>query len=213
MDLDLDSYTPIVDAIEIQADVIDENSALGTLLPAQAATLAAANQANRDMLDAFLAASEFIRSETDDQSNDLLTIEPDQLADEAEIRVQIAALRSALDGPTTILNLGTVSLDEQLGIDFLNDSLGTEIDASGAILDLALFYEEHPFDLRGVLPTFDESNGVVADSFPDPTFRGVLTAPAPTSPLLSAASLITLGLLGRVRRAHRIRSAFMSHHH
>ena len=197
-DLEFDWYTPIYGRIRIQADIHDENPDLARLRPSRETTLAGASKANRELLDAYLAASAFIRSETDDQTDDLLTIEPEQLADETDFRAQVSALRSSLDGPTAILNVGTAHLDEQVGIDFLNRHLGTEMTERGAMLDLSRFYDDEPFDLRDLLPPFDDRNAVAKASFPDPTFRGVLTpVPEPATPALGAVALMALASLAR----------------
>ncbi len=65
IDLDFDSYTPIEDRIQIQSEVIDANSALGTLIPGHGDALTDANLANRGAIDAYVAASAFIRGEVD----------------------------------------------------------------------------------------------------------------------------------------------------
>jgi hypothetical protein len=61
LDVDLDSYTPILDAIDIQLEVINANVDLAKLRPGAAAALAEANVANRAAAEAYLAASLFIR--------------------------------------------------------------------------------------------------------------------------------------------------------
>ena len=198
LDVDIDSYTPRTTGILIQDDVIDANPDLARLRSGASSALADANQANRDAVGAYFAASNFIRSEVDDQTDDLLTIEPDQLQDEAEIRIQLAALAGSLDTPTSILNTGTTLFDEANIISALNTKLGTNFDNQGAVLDLGLFYDRAPFDVRDVLPTFDAGNAIDDGSFPDPTFGSVLV-PEPGLLASQVASLATLLLILRLR--------------
>lgn len=179
VDIDLDSFTPIEEAIRIQRDVIDANPLFLTLLPRASCSLFEANMANREAIESYLAGSEFIRAEVDPQDEDLFTIEPENLAKEAEVRTHLASLRSSLDCPTLVLNEGTTWIDEANVISALNRELGTAFDSRGVAFDPGLFYEAAPFSPRDVLAPFefDESrsrNFVRNGTYPDPTFRGVL---------------------------------------
>ncbi len=198
LDIDIDSYTPVVNKILVQADVIDPNPNLARLQSGASSALADANQANRDAFAAYLAASTFIRGEVDDQTDDLFTIEPAELDDEAEVRIQLATLVGSLDAPTSILNTGTTLIEEAKILDALNTKLGTNFNSQGAILDLGLFYDQAPFDVRNVLPTFDAGNSVPDASFPDPTF-GVVLLPEPDFIAGQLASVALLSLLFRWR--------------
>ncbi len=201
--IDLDSYTPILSPIPIQTSVVDAHPSLVTLLPGSGSALAEANVSNRAAIDAYLAASASIRSEVDDQTNDLFTIEPTQLVLESEFRMHLASLRSSLDGPTSVLNQGTSTIDEATILEALNTMLGTSFGSEGATLDLGLFYDVDPFDVRDVLPEFDAVNAVQDGSFPDPTFRGVLL-PEPSLPGQLVAAVAALAMLRR-RRGGRSR--------
>ncbi|MDJ0868787.1 MAG: hypothetical protein QNK03_21945, partial [Myxococcota bacterium] len=76
LELDLDSLTPTTVAVRIQQQIIDAHAPLLTFVPGAAAPLAAANEANRAAIDAYLAASRFVRNETDDQADDLFVLPP-----------------------------------------------------------------------------------------------------------------------------------------
>jgi hypothetical protein len=204
--VDIDSYTPLPEIIRIQTDWIDDNPQALELLPTGASSLAQANDANREAIASYLAGSAFIRSESDAQDDDFFTIEPDQIADEADLRIHIASLRSSLDGQTQVLNEGTTFIDEAAVIAELNQTLGTAFDSQGANLDLSLFYDDAPFSLREVIPpvAFDEAenrNFIADGSFPDPTFRGVLLpVPEPSQLWQLMSGLAGLGCLYRLRR-------------
>jgi hypothetical protein len=183
LEIDLDAYTPVEAAIRIQEEILDANPQLAALRPAMEASLAAAAQAERDAIDAYFAASDAIRTETDPQDEDLFTIET--LAGEItsgdereqELRGHLAGVRSALDRPTVVLDHDPFAppldplIDEASWIAGLNESF----DASGVALDLGHFFEVRPFSPRDVIPVFEfdefeQRNRVV--SLPDRTFRG-----------------------------------------
>jgi hypothetical protein len=178
LSIDLDSYTPIEEPIRIQNDIVDTNPQLLTHSVGAACSLFDANIASGEAVEAYLAGSDFIRAESDSQDDDLITIEPDQLADEAEIRTHLTSLLSALECPTLVLNEGTTFIDEARAIESMNSMLATAFDSGGAALDLGLFYDA-AFPLRDGLPLigfdeFESRNFVASGSFPDATFQGTL---------------------------------------
>ncbi len=113
--------------------------------------------------------------------------------------MQLATLRDSLDGPTEILTQGTTIFDELAVLEVLNDELGTSFDPQGASLDLGMFYDVDPFDVRDVLPHFDLDNSLVHGSYPDPTF-GRVPLPEPDSTLQLAAGIAAVLALARRRR-------------
>jgi hypothetical protein len=198
LDVDLDAYTPLPSYLEIQAAVIDANPDLLRLGSLATQALSDANQANRDFIAAYLAASSFIRNEIDDQTDDLFTIEPHRLAEEANVRTHLATLQGSLDVPTQILATGTTLFDEQAALASIDTKLGTNLANDGAFLYLGGFYDVAPFDPRYVLPTFDESNRIPDGSFPDPTFGRVLV-PEPDATMAIIVGALALALLARHR--------------
>ncbi|MEW6219081.1 MAG: hypothetical protein AB1634_06035 [Thermodesulfobacteriota bacterium] len=97
-------------------------------------------------IDAFVAAYQAMAAETDDQSDDLIGLDPG-----TDVQGVIAGAREfqmALSGPQLINN------------DF--------------VLDLSQFFVDRIASLRTLLPEFTEEGPPVANSFPDPTFSGIL---------------------------------------
>jgi len=97
-----------------------------------------------------MLASASIRSETDDQSDDLLSFDPEDLTEEAEARNWLDKAKTSLETPVQVTTNG---FDHPV-------YLG------------ALF--EPPYIDRTYLPSFLADNEVVLNSFPDPTFSGLL---------------------------------------
>jgi len=100
----------------------------------------------------YLDASNFIRTEIDDQENDFIAFDSESLSEEQEFRNILGDIKISLSGPATIG-------DEELSAPF--------------VLDLSVFFDE-PFGLRGFLPHFDEDNNVIPCTFFDPTINGIL---------------------------------------
>jgi len=156
LDLDIDQLTSLQETLMVQQDIINANPSFLTLTGNGANLLAQAKAAISEGIDDYLVASEFIRSETDDQSDDFITIQPSDLQQEADLRGTLSQIQASLSGVTTI------TIKNQ------------QVD-----LDLSRFFDT-PFDLRDVLPpiAFDPqrkpSNFIEPGTFPDPTFNGVL---------------------------------------
>lgn len=174
--IDIDDLSPFDRFIAVQTEILDAHPSLLTPLFARAPDRFEARSVLRAAVTAYLDSSLFIRSEIDDQDDDLLTIEPAALDEEADIRTQLEDLLSAIDGPTQVLDEGTASIDEARAIQALNNALGTTFDSQGAILDLTRFFggAVAPTSIRAQLPAFDDRNRIVDGSLPDPTFDGAL---------------------------------------
>ena len=186
LDVDIDSYTPIEETIQIQRDVIDANPLVLTLQPTAACSLFDADMANGEAIDAYMSGSDFIREESDEQLDDLFSIEPGDLSKEAEIRAHLSTLRSSLECPTLGLNESSTWINEAAVISELNTELGSSFGAGGAAFDFGLFFQATPFSPRSVLPPvgFDVAgsrNFIANASYPDPTFQGVLLPAASLS--------------------------------
>ena len=174
IDIDIDEFA-LIDVINAQVDLLDAHPDLLTLLPDGANTLALARQFFLESIAAYLAASNFIRNLDDvNQNDDLVTIDPVDLADEEILRTRMGEVWCSLSG---------------VPLDFIDDS-GASCHPSGTPvvnlkpLNLAAYYLT-PFDLRSVLPPIefdatcgknyvDVSSPTANSPFPDPTFNGVL---------------------------------------
>ncbi|MDJ0866083.1 MAG: thrombospondin type 3 repeat-containing protein [Myxococcota bacterium] len=192
LELDLDSLTPLVAALRIQQEILDANAPLLTFLPGAAAPLAASNQAHGDAIDAYLAASRFVRAETDDQLDDFFVIERQALWQEAQVRTELAALRRSVVAPASMLCSRTPWTIARL--EELNNTIGTQLDAGGVLTDLNALYGQTSVGVRDLLPEIDydlpsgknsvrtpnwSPGGVLLDTpFPDVTFNGVLLSAA-----------------------------------
>ena len=190
--LDVDALSPFQGTL-VQA-ILDADPLLGASLTDTAPLREDARAAFAEAAAAYLAASEAIRAETDDQGDDLLTIEPDTESEESEVRTKVGQAMVALDPalPTqqTLYDEGSCFIDEARARAFLNRKLGTGIGANGAIVDLAVIFAGlggTPFDVRAHAPDFESDNGIrdadapAGNAFPDPTFSGAL-APALSPP-------------------------------
>ncbi len=114
--------------------------------------MASAGDALRLSLNTYLQASDFIRAETDDQEDDLISFDPDSLEDEQEYRDLMEDLLGALSAPTQIGNG-----DEEPPL----------------VLYLHPFFDT-PLNLRDYLPAFDDDNHIISCSFPFPALGGVV---------------------------------------
>ena len=117
------------------------------------ALLSQAKQSLNKAIVSYFDASAYIRAETDDQSNDTFAFPetPDDAAQEALFRAQLAQIQSAL---TTTVTLS--AFDDENPID----------------LNLAVFFD-NPVDLRNFLPGFTNDNQPVCGSF-DPELGGIM---------------------------------------
>jgi len=100
-------------------------------------------------IDSYLAASDFVRNETDDQTNDLFVIETEDLADEAELRSTLQDFRLSMFGPVL---MDTNDLNE--------------------FVHVGRFFATS-YVTRAHLPEFTDDNEIIAGTFPDPTFNGI----------------------------------------
>jgi hypothetical protein len=187
LDLDIDELSPFLPALRIQMEIIDANANLFTRrsLPPPAPPdyaalrLEEAREANRAAIDAYFEGSAWGRAETDDQDDDLLTIEPEDRDLEAAIRADLADLRRSLDGRAAVLC--SRSRWHRKRLEDLERELGTNFLGLGAVLDLTPFYTDETYVIRPVLPRifFDahEIKNYVANgphpngSYPDPERR------------------------------------------
>lgn len=119
--------------------------------------LSSAKSALREAIDAYNAGSSFIRSETDDQLNDIVTIlTDDEISDDNEFRSFIGDLKNALNGKTVM------------------DITNARSDMNQFALDLTRFYDNPIQNLQTVLPDFNSENQIIRNSLPDPTMGGIV---------------------------------------
>jgi hypothetical protein len=143
------------DAFTVEEDLIQAYPALLTLHSDH--QLAGAKSDTLDGIDAYTAASDFIRGETDDQSDDWIQMNTDdELKEDADIRAFLADLKNALAGPTMM------------------DADRYRSGRDQFMLDLTEFFDSPIGNLRDYLPDFNAENDVILGSFPDPTIDGVL---------------------------------------
>jgi len=99
-DLNVDIYDIVKkiqdDIFNIKRDIIDSYPMLLTV--ANGSKLLEARQDLIDAINAYIEGSDFIRSETDDQGDDLITIEPDDRQDEWRFRVALGQVKDSLNG-------------------------------------------------------------------------------------------------------------------
>ncbi len=107
-----------------------------------------------EAIDSYFEASNLLRAETDDQLNDLISIDPDDMADEEEFRFTLEDIEAAMSGPANIR-------PDDPGF---RDHTGDYITA-----DLTRFFDS-PFHIRDYLPQFVAN---IPCSVPDPTFNGM----------------------------------------
>ena len=172
-DLDADLYNVLARLKEgittINGDLMAVYPNLLNLLDSGRGDMQAAKATFVQAIDSYLAASEFIRSESDgDLVDDLITIDPDELDDEAHFRTWLAEAKNSLvtGQPGTFVSKDGFRTDRM----DLNRFFGTEsID---------------PLGLRSVMPVYDASGRIVAGTFPDTTMGGIF--PDATTELLLA---------------------------
>jgi hypothetical protein len=128
------------------------------ILPGGPGTIGAARSEALAAVDAYLEASAFMRAETDDQSNDLLSIDPEELDKEAHLRSQL------VEAKDSIINERTAAFTNGLGTKVYyanaNHLFGTSTIA--------------PANARALIPYFDEHGNIHSGTFPDTTMDGIL---------------------------------------
>lgn len=144
--IDIDKILSLITGgtFNIQNHLINKYKNLLTLLPGQ--KLSEAKDAFESGIDAFTDAIDFIGGETDTQDDGLFII--DDPEKKQEYLYLLKDLKDALNVTTLI---------RKIGLD----------------VDLSKFFDQLG-NLRNYLPTFLGSGFIERDSFPDPTFGGIL---------------------------------------
>jgi hypothetical protein len=133
-------------------DIINNNPALLKLITNESAPFQTLKPYIEQTVDNYFAGINFIRNETDDQSNDFITFYPEDEPNIREIDNIMEGVRNSLNGETQISAFGN---------DFR--------------LNLVPFIEGR-LELRNFVPHFNEDNSPDLNTLPDPTFAGVYNA-------------------------------------
>ncbi|MBE9547747.1 MAG: hypothetical protein IMF10_09700, partial [Proteobacteria bacterium] len=159
LDVDIDAVVAKIndDTFNINSDLLDVYANFLTLLTSGATRIGEAKTAVLAAIDRYNEASTSIRTEEDDQTDDLFTIDPDDLAEESDFRSHLADIRNS------ITNKQPVDMDDEEDVFRVN--FGEFFDA--------------PISIRDYLPAFihdpyiDEILIKGMSSFPDRTFSGI----------------------------------------
>ena len=145
LDIDIDTIVSLYNAGTLNIQNHIVNTYNQLLNLLPAQQLSQAKSLMRDAINTFTSAIDFIKAETDPQDNDLFVI--DDPAEEQRYRDLLADLYGALDGSSYVRKIGyQVNLSE---------------------------FFDRPKTLRNYLPHFIKQF-IEADTFPDPTFGGIL---------------------------------------
>lgn len=149
LNIDIDNILSKIkkDTLNIKTDIIQ---AYPQLLNRNQSGMSGA-QALKSSIDAYLAASNFIRNEQDPQEDDLVSFYAEDLADEKEFRTVLTDVRTSLDNQPVCFDL---DFDQPV------------------LVNLYKFYDG-PINLRSYLPSFSKENEIVHNTLPDPTFNGI----------------------------------------
>ncbi|NIO17190.1 MAG: hypothetical protein GTN70_09360, partial [Deltaproteobacteria bacterium] len=149
-DLDTDIDAELNDPANTMENFLAGNTSFLTL--ADASPLSTAKSELSQAADDLLAAIDGIQVETDDQTDDLITLGNTTPEEIEEAKADILDFKSSLEGPVKVL-------DNEVPEDPANDFT----------LDLSKFFAG--LNLRDFLPPF--AGDQVSGLFPDPTFNGV----------------------------------------
>ena len=98
----------------------------------------------------YLAGSDYIRAEADDQTDDLIVFDAEALNDDLELRSVLSKVQTSLEG----------------------EPVSNPLDGDTRI-NIGEFYDD-PISLRAYLPAFDHNNQIAPNTLPDPSFSGIL---------------------------------------
>ncbi len=149
-DLDTDIDAELNDPANTIESFLEDNSSFLSLLDASPLSIAKIELGQA--ADDLLAAIDGIQAETDDQTDDLITLLNATPEEIEEAKADILDFKNSLDGPVLVL-------DNEVPADPTNDFT----------LDLSKFFAG--LNLRDFLPPF--AGDQVGGLFPDPTFNGV----------------------------------------
>ncbi len=181
----------LLDPLKFEQDILQPNPKLLTLGSTGTALMVQAGEDFREAVDAYYQASDFIRNLDDfDQSDDLVALDPNDLADELALREGLVRLRCLLDGHNP------VGLDGS-GAAAVCDTTSPSV-VAGRVVNIAGFFD-NPDDLRNLVPGFaydpncgrnyvDSSLISPSSPVPDPTLIGLV-------PSLTQADVVSEAML------------------
>lgn len=162
IDVDIDEIGNKInnDQFSINTDLLDTYPNFLKIVTGGSNTLQFAEAALLDAIDRYLEASASIRSESDDQLNDLISFDPEELPDELLFRQNLDELKASLNE---------------------NRTANLTDDVEHLALNLSLFfgYDTGPYNLRDFLPRFNQNDDPIAGTVGhglgnDATLGGIL---------------------------------------
>ena len=160
LDADIDEIAEKVDAeiFDVNSDLLNVYTEFLKLLTGRDTIIGEAKTAVIAAIDSYDNASAFIRAESDPQWNDLISLDPEDEADEEEFRTNLADVKYSLENGEPV----EVGSDDDL-----------------TLVDFSEFFDD-PIHIRNYLPelihdpyTDDILIGERISSFPDTTFSGI----------------------------------------
>ena len=148
------------DHFNINTDLLNAYPDFLKLINGGEGTLQSAEAVLLDTINSYLAASTFIRAETDDPFNDLIAFDPDDSDDEALFWQNLNELKASLNGNRTA-------------------DLTDNVEHLSLNLNLFFGYGSGPYNLRDLLPRFNRCNDPIAGTVGhglgnDATLGGIL---------------------------------------
>lgn len=159
--------------------ILDTYVNLGNLNPDAATKLAAAKAALIEGINRYFDGYNSIKGEGDLQDNDFITFDPEDSESTEAVNAKLDEVLKNLNGTTPSF---TVSSDD-FGMSEPGDSEYLKV-----VVNLRAFFDT-PTAPRSLLPSFDDEDNLIRNSWPDPTFGGVL-------PNMTVAELDGLAKLG-----------------
>lgn len=161
-DLDADPHR-VVEVIDrklsnFNSSLLDLYATIFELLPGGGDSMSGAKQAAIAAVDQYTAASGFIRAEIDYQGNDLVSIDPEEVQEEAYFRALLTESMESL-------------LQERFA------TLENKVKTKAHHVNYNRFFGTgniSPVYPRPLIPYFDADGNIPAGTFPDPTLGGIL---------------------------------------
>jgi hypothetical protein len=162
LDISLEEFVSLMnaDVLSLQRDLLDVYPDLLKPLSTATTNMADARQNVLNAIDAYLAASQFIRSETDPQGNDLVSLDPESAGDEENLRNGLIEAKNSLNGDRPM--------------EIKNDDGVTETRVNLNALFGGTTNSPNLLNIRSVLPPFSQTNHIRHGTFPDVDMNGIL---------------------------------------
>ena len=155
VNVDIDELGKLEGMIDLQGDVFPDYPLLFKIRSGKEGLFRQAQMSVKNAIAAYLTGVDFIKTETDEQATDLVTIDSEDFGKEEELRLQLISIRDALD--------------DYAHIKLNNNKI--------AFVNLTRFFDA-TFDIRSQLPSIaiDTETLSMSDNgnLPDPTFHGII---------------------------------------